>query len=672
MAQARANAMSLSLWFRSPRYLLTLFLAIMLVLAASLSWLSWRLLKQDRALESQRIQERLDNAADLIAASLLHKFSESRDQFTNLLALSDADLATRASNLAAQSGRTALIVVLRQQVVDAYPRSALLYYPFQPTAKDTLVNIFKAGEVAEFQQKDLARATAIFRELSHSKDPTIRAGALLRLARNLRKAQQSRAALDIYDQLDQMGATPVGGLPAELIARYARCTLLDELKRTTDVKREAGLLHTELHNGRWKLDRATYRFYTQETSRWYPPDPELQAHEQDAVPTATAVELLWESWQRIRRGEDNAAGQRSVWILGRPVLLVWQASSDRLIALVAREHYLEQQWFSGLRPLMDRQSVRLALTDTEGHPVLAQFSATSVQQATRNSAETQLPWTLRVVSQDPQAELAQERNRRSLLLLAFILLFTFVLVGSYLIARAVTRELEVARLQSDFVSAVSHEFRTPLASLCQLSEMLTDGRVPSETRRQEYYEGLHRASERLYRLVESLLDFGRMQAGVQQYRFELIETGSFFRTVAEEFAHEIRERGYQVEITQQPHLPTLKADREALARALWNLLDNAVKYSPQNKTIWAKAICENGRVAISISDKGLGIAPHERKKIFKKFVRAASAEAAGAKGTGLGLTMVEHIVAAHGGQMHVEGEPGVGSKFTILLPSAKE
>src|SRR5947207_6011332 len=141
--------MSLILWFRSPRYVLTLFLAIMLVLAASLSWLSWRLLKQDRALESQRIQERLDNAADLIAASLLHKFSESRDQFTNLLALSDADLATRASNLAAQGGRTALIVVLRQQVVDAYPRSALLYYPFQPTAKDTLVNIFKAGEVAE-------------------------------------------------------------------------------------------------------------------------------------------------------------------------------------------------------------------------------------------------------------------------------------------------------------------------------------------------------------------------------------------------------------------------------------------------------------------------------------------------------------------------------------------
>jgi signal transduction histidine kinase len=664
--------MSLSLWFRSPRYLLTLFLAIMLVLAASLSWLGWRLLKQDRALESQRIQERLDNAADLIAASLLHKFSESRVQFTSLLTLSDSDLAARASELSSQGAGTALIVVFRPQAVDAYPRAALLYHPFLPTAKEPPASMFEAGEVAEFQQKDFAKAITVFRELSQRKDPAIRAGALLRLGRNLRKAQQSRAALDIYGELEHMGATPVGGLPAELLARDARCTLLDELKRTTEVKREAGLLYADLHNGRWKLDRGAYRFYTQETRRWYTPDPELQVHEQDGVPTATAVELLWEAWQRIRRGEDIAAGHRSVWILGRPVLLVWQTSSDRLVALVAGERYLEQQWLSVLRPLMDRQSVRLALTDAEGHPLLAQFSTTSTRQAIRSSAETQLPWTLRVLSQDPQAELAQEMNRRRLLLLAFALLFAFVSVGSYFIARAVTRELEVARLQSDFVSAVSHEFRTPLASLCQLSEMLTDGRVPSETRRQEYYEGLRRASERLFRLVETLLDFGRMQAGAQQYRFELVEMGPFFRAVVEPFALEAGERGYRVDVAELPRLPPVQADREALARALWNLLDNAVKYSPQNKTVWAKATCENGRVAISVTDKGLGIATHEQKRIFKKFVRADSAEVAGAKGTGLGLTMVEHIVAAHGGQVHVDSEPGVGSTFTILLPSAKE
>ena len=148
--------------------------------------------------------------------------------------------------------------------------------------------------------------------------------------------------------------------------------------------------------------------------------------------------------------------------------------------------------------------------------------------------------------------------------------------------------------------------------------------------------------------------------------------GPFFRGVVEAFAREAGERGYRVDVAEHPPLPPVQADREALARALWNLLDNAVKYSPQNKTVWAKAICENGRVAISVSDKGLGIAPHEQKRIFKKFVRAASAEVAGARGTGLGLTMVQHIVASHGGQVHVDSDAGIGSTFTILLPSAKE
>jgi signal transduction histidine kinase len=340
--------------------------------------------------------------------------------------------------------------------------------------------------------------------------------------------------------------------------------------------------------------------------------------------------------------------------------------------LVAGPRYLERQRLKVLEPVLDRQGVHLALTDAEGHPVVGRISSASSRHAVRSSAETQLPWTLHVVSRDPRAESSQEGNRRRGLLLAFSLIATFVLTGSYFIGRAVARELEVARLQSDFVAAVSHEFRTPLASLRQMSELLTDGRVPSEKRRQEYYEALRRESERLYRLVESLLDFGKMEAGARQYRFELLETEPFFRGVVEEFAREARERGYRVEITTEEHLPRVQADREALARAVWNLLDNAVKYSPQHRTVWAEAACENGLVAIRVRDKGLGIAGHEQKRIFEKFVRAASADAAAAKGTGLGLTMVQHIVAAHGGQVRVDSEPRIGSTFVILLPSAEE
>ena len=287
-----SKSMWLSRWFRPPRYLLTLFLAIMLVLAATLGWLGWRLLEQDRALENQRTQERLDNAADLIGASLLRKFSESHDQLTGLSALSDPELGARASELTGQTAGTALIIVFRPQAVDAYPRTSLVYYPFLPTAKEPPASVFEAGEALEFQKKDPTKAIAAFRELSRSKDPAIRAGALLRLGRNLRKAQQPRAALDVYDELEQLGATPIGGLPAELLARHARCVLLDELKRTTQVKQEAGALYAELQNGRWQLARGAYSFYAQEARRWYAPDAELQAREQDALATASAVELL--------------------------------------------------------------------------------------------------------------------------------------------------------------------------------------------------------------------------------------------------------------------------------------------------------------------------------------------------------------------------------------------
>jgi signal transduction histidine kinase len=664
--------MSLSRWFRPPRYLLTLFLGIMLVLAATLGWLGWRLLEQDRALENQRTQERLDNAADLIGASLLRKLSEGEGQLTGLLGLSDPELGARASGVTGQAGGSALIIVFRSQAVDAYPRTSLVYYPFLPSAKEPPASVFAAGEALEFQQKDPAKAIAAFRELSRSKDPAIRAGALLRVGRNLRKVQQPRAALDVYDELEQLGATPIGGLPAGLLARHARCVLLDELKRTTQVKQEAGELYADLHDGRWQIARGAYRFYAQEARRWYSPDAELQARERDALATAAAVELLWEEWQRIHRGEGLSGGHRSLWIFDRPMLLAWRTTSDRLVALVAGSRYLEQHWLSDLQPLVDRQGVRLTLTDAEGHLVLGQFSATPPRQAVRSSSETQLPWTLHVASGNPQAEFTQQAIRHRLLFLGFTLLASFALVCVYFIARAVTRELEVARLQSDFVSAVSHEFRTPLASLRQLSELLSDGRVPSEKRRQEYYESLRWESERLYRLVESLLDFGRMEAGAREYDFELLKLEELVRGVVQDFSQEISGRGYRVEITQSDRLPAVRADQEALGRALWNLLDNAVKYSPHCRTIWVETACEDGQLAIQVRDQGLGIAPHEREQIFKKFVRAASAQTAGARGTGLGLAMVQHIVSAHGGEVRVSSQPNGGSTFTILLPPAKE
>ena len=304
--------------------------------------------------------------------------------------------------------------------------------------------------------------------------------------------------------------------------------------------------------------------------------------------------------------------------------------------------------------MLARQNARVSLRDPGAKPG-------SAAESRRAASETGLPWTVAVVS-GPSPALG------GLWIAGLALLAALVISGTYFIARAVTRELAVARLQSDFVSAVSHEFRTPLTSIRQLTEILGDGRVTSEDRRRTYYEALARQTERLHQLVEGLLDFGRMEAGTSPYRLEPLDACALVRNVVEQFEREAEGHGYHVALDVNGTTATVAGDRGALTNALWNLLDNAVKYSPECRTVWVDTERNNTPLMIRVRDHGIGIPQEEQKEIFRKFVRGASAKAQNIKGTGIGLAMVDHIVKAHGGEIRVQSEPGAGSTFTLLLP----
>jgi signal transduction histidine kinase len=645
-------------WFEPPRRLLGLFLAVMVTMTAALGWLGWRLLEQDRELSRQRIQERLEGAADLAAAALVRKLSETE---------------TLLTMPAAESGHEDVVtVVFGPEQIEAHPAGKLPYYPFVPSARGPEPGVFAAGESLEFQQRNYAGAAVIFRDLTRSPDPAIRAGALLRLARNLRKSGAVEDALAVYDELARAGAIPVEGLPAALAARYARLVVLRELQRMPACEQEARMLYDDLRQGRWRLTRGLWSFYITESRRCFHPDPEEEAYEKNASALAGGVEWLWQEWQRIRSGEGRTVGRTGLWIDDRPVLVLWRSTSERFDGVVAGSGFLSEEWEQALRPIEQRQSARFAINDAEGYFVLGSDLGASSQQIVRSLTDVQLPWTLRTASADPGAELARVAMRRRLLFLGLGLAGLLVFAGGYFITRALSRELEVARLQSDFVAAVSHEFRTPLASLRQMSELLADGRVSNDERRQAYYEALRTESERLHRLVENLLDFGRMEAGVKEYRFESVDPVILVKDVAQEFAETVRDKGYHIEAAANSHLPRIRADREALGLALWNLLDNAVKYSPDSKTVWIETGRQHHEIAIRVRDQGAGIALEDQKEIFKKFVRAGAAKAAGVKGAGLGLAMVEHIVSRHGGRVCVTSQPGEGSTFTILLPADKD
>jgi signal transduction histidine kinase len=290
--------------------------------------------------------------------------------------------------------------------------------------------------------------------------------------------------------------------------------------------------------------------------------------------------------------------------------------------------------------------------------------------AIRPAAESQLPWTL-YVSGAPNPPGTGLPESQRFLLLGMGVMVLFLIAGTYFIARAVRREMEVSRMQSDFVSAVSHEFRSPLTSIRQLSEILELGRVPSEDRRQVYYTTLVRETQRLQRLVEALLNFGRMEAGARAYRFEEIETAILVHRVAGEFEAQLA-AGRRIELSGPDATCAINADPDALSVVLRNLIDNALKYSPEHAAIWVQWSMEHAQVAIRVRDEGLGITAAERRAIFRKFVRGSAAAAANVKGSGVGLAMVKHIIAAHHGEIRVDSAPGAGSTFTVVLPAMEQ
>jgi two-component system phosphate regulon sensor histidine kinase PhoR len=282
------------------------------------------------------------------------------------------------------------------------------------------------------------------------------------------------------------------------------------------------------------------------------------------------------------------------------------------------------------------------------------------------SSDSGLPWDL-VVSAEGTA--SRGARRRTWLVAALGLLCLLVLAGGYVTARAIGRELAVARLQADFVASVSHEFRTPLTSLRQFTDLLNDAEVPEEKRR-GFYAAQARATDRLQRLVESLLDFRRMEAEAHPYQRRRLVVAELLDDVVMEFRREVEPRGFAVELDAAPDSAVVEADPEALSLAIWNLLDNAVKYSGDSRQVRVSLSREGGGVALAVRDAGMGIPRDEQREVFRKFVRGREAKRRSIKGTGLGLAMVKHIVEGHGGHIEVESVPGAGSTFRVVLPEA--
>ena len=264
------------------------------------------------------------------------------------------------------------------------------------------------------------------------------------------------------------------------------------------------------------------------------------------------------------------------------------------------------------------------------------------------------------------AALSQSWLYRSYLILACLSLL--MVGGLVLVYRSVSKEMAVARLKSDFVSNVSHELRTPLALIRLYAETLELGRLTTEQKKEEYYRIIRKESERLTALINNILDFSRIEAGRKEYDFRETDMAELVRNTLDSYRYQIEQQGFALEQNIDSNIPPVRVDREAIARALVNLINNALKYSATEKFLGVRLYQESGVLKLEVIDRGIGIMGREQAKIFEKFYRTGDPLVHNTKGSGLGLSLVRHITQAHGGAVEVESTPGKGSKFTLSLP----
>jgi signal transduction histidine kinase len=624
-------------WTGGSRRLTLLFLAVLVPPAITLVWLGFQLLEQDRNLWKQRDLERRQAAADAVVRSLDKILSETERW---------------PAGYPVPEG--ALRVVISSGAAHTDPSGLALWLPGPLPAEEADSRVFSDPEMLEFQG-EAQRALVRYGGLARSPNPAVRAGALLRIGRVHWRRGQTSEALQAYRDLAAMSGVRIGAIPADLQARRAICAVLDEAGSKSDLAREAASLEADFLAGHWMLARPDWEFTATEIAKWIGHAPPVPV-ERKAL--TEAAEWLWEQSSHL-----DSSGRRVV-ALDVPVSVLWRGDGARTLA-VAVAPSLVRKWLAtaaaGWR--------QVGLITDSGLVLAGALQSSGSEAVRRTTAETGLPWTV-VVSPGDAAFRSQDLTmRRRLLGLGLGAIVLFLAGGSYMLWRVVHRELAVARLQTDFVSAVSHEFRTPLTSLRHVTELLQENDSLPAERRQSFYAALGRSTERLHRLVESLLDFGRMELGRKPYDFKAADAGVIAAHVVADFENEAAAHGFKIHLQVDESAPPLRADAAALTRALWNLLDNAIKYSANEREVWVSVDGSPRRVAITVRDHGLGIPDCERKEIFRKFIRGEKAKQLGIRGTGLGLAMVSQIVEAHGGTIELESEEGQGSTFRLVLPA---
>ena len=638
-----------------------LFVAAILLPCAVLIALGLRMIAQERELAESRLADERVLVAGLIRQELSVRLN-------GIVQQQGAEVAARPERLL-ESEYDHPAVELVARVADGQ-----LVLPWENDDRPTLSRtLLQQGDFArrvqqaeheEFVTGELGRAADLYQEaLAAAEHPIQRAQAQLSHARTLAKSGRDSDALAGYRALLTVPADIVDehGIPVSL---YAASRVLE-----SGIADEAVLqcLQRALGAARWPPPAALSMLRDLVES--------FIASGSDAEGRDAAANLDGALSDYLERTRQALELQRDFPSLGLGRVAAAQGQPEDAWIV-----YGAPAWLIGAVPSLGGQGPGVVAVRYEALASLAAAAASSggivgglslISEASSTAVPLGLSFpglAADFIAEEDGAQGMARSVRLGFYLFGLFLVISVTLFGAYLLWRDVRRELRLAEMRSRFVAAVSHELKTPLTGIRMFAEMMHMGRPIDPDTQAEYLETIVNESERLTRLLNNVLDFSRIEQGQKTYHPEPNDLAEIVRATARTMTYPLEQEHFALHVEIEDNLPPVCVDRDGIEQAILNLLTNAMKYSGERRDIDLLLRSEEGREIIEVSDHGVGIDPVEQVRIFEQFYRVLSPDNEGIPGTGLGLTLVQHIVRAHGGTVTVRSTLGEGSTFSMHLP----
>ncbi len=660
-----------------------LFVATILIPGCVLAYFSIQNVGSQKELAEKRLQEEEQRLAAELGAFLREELTRTATAFFAATdgANPDTRLPALPADIRSYVGRAFSLDASGRLLWPRYDEAGPAERPRSESAR--FIGLFSSAETAELRREDLGEAARLYREAAGAaRQPAERAAATNGLARVLAKSGRTAQAVSEYGLLIERDGN-ILDQEGMAYARYA----LHQLARLCAgdpacVVGPFSTLLSRFESGQEALTDQTEPLL-QDIENWLKQDPEAAAAN-ERIPRAVGVlrsrlDFVTRDARDIDFFQSKDPASFPVIELGPFGAVTGElAGSPRL--------YLVRRTAAGPDILgfeVDLGHLRTSLLERAARiPTSIQMDVDIVPRGDegrkdgpvavlRDLSPLMPGWRVSIRPRDPGIMTRYVSRQRWIYGTTLVLLVAGMVLGVVLVVRDLSRERRLSQLRTDFVANVSHELKTPLTSIRMFAETLRLGRVGNEAERQESLDVIIGETQRLSRLINTVLDFSKIERQQKQYRLADVDVSESVRSALNTMKYSLEEKGFTLEADIEPSVRAT-ADADALEQAILNLLDNAVKYSRQTRWVRIGVWSEDHLVFLRVSDKGIGIPECDHTRIFDKFYRSRAANDGDAGGAGLGLTVVQHIVDAHGGRIEVESKVGEGSSFTILLPTRNQ